>query len=104
MCYNEYTEAQGLVEVDLSAISDLFGSSQFMSCPRAVLFFERLYPASSPPISVSLDSISLPIDSYQQVTNLPAVTGLESRRAGTPTQAAWLQADRFALSLCPWKT
>ena len=42
MCYNElmcYTEAQGLVEVDSSAILDLFGSNQFMFYPRAMSFF-----------------------------------------------------------------
>ena len=36
MCY---TEVQGLVEIGLSAILDLFGSNQFMSCPQAVSFF-----------------------------------------------------------------
>ena len=39
MCYNEYTETQGLVEVDLSAILDLFGSNQFMLYPWAMSFF-----------------------------------------------------------------
>ena len=34
-----YTEAQGLVEADLSAILNLFGSNQFMSCPQAMSFF-----------------------------------------------------------------
>ena len=49
------TEAQGLVEkVDLSVILDPFGSNQFMSCPRAVSFFQRLCPASFPPVSVVL--------------------------------------------------
>ena len=32
-----YTEAQGLVEVDSSAILDLLGSNQFILCPWAVL-------------------------------------------------------------------
>ena len=32
-------EAQGLVEVNLSAILDLFGFSQFVSCPQAMSFF-----------------------------------------------------------------
>ena len=31
--------AQGLVEVDSSAVLDLFGSNEFMSCPRAMSFF-----------------------------------------------------------------
>ena len=35
----EHTEAQGLVEVDLSAVLDLFGSNQFLSYPWAVSFF-----------------------------------------------------------------
>ena len=30
MCFSE---VQGLVDVDLSTILDLFGSNQFMSCP-----------------------------------------------------------------------
>ena len=34
-----YTEAQGLVKADLSAILNLFGSNQFMSCLRATSFF-----------------------------------------------------------------
>ena len=53
MCYNElYTEAQGLVEVDLSAILDPFGTNQFMSCPQAMSFFQRLCPAPFPPVSI----------------------------------------------------
>ena len=32
-----YDEVQGLLEVNLSAISDLFGSDQFMPYPQAVL-------------------------------------------------------------------
>ena len=39
------------MEVDLSAILDPFGSDQFMSCPRAVSFFQRLCPAPFPPVS-----------------------------------------------------
>ena len=40
MCYNEqFTKAQGLVEVDLSAILDLLCSNQFISCPWAMSFF-----------------------------------------------------------------
>ena len=47
-----YTEAQGLVEVDLSAILDPFGSNQFMSCPRAMSFFHMLCPAPFPPVTI----------------------------------------------------
>ena len=36
---------------DLSAILDLFSSNQFMSCPRAMSFFQRLYPALFSPVS-----------------------------------------------------
>ena len=50
-----YTEAQGLVQVDLSAILDTFGSNQFMSCPRAISFFQRLCPAPIPPVLPVLD-------------------------------------------------
>ena len=35
----EHTEAQGLLEVDLSATLDLFGSSQFILCPCIMSFF-----------------------------------------------------------------
>ena len=38
-------------KVDLSAILDPFGSKQFMSCPWAMLFFQRLCPAPFPPVS-----------------------------------------------------
>ena len=31
-------ESQGLVEVDLSAILNLFGAKQFISCPWAMAF------------------------------------------------------------------
>ena len=34
-----YTEDQSLLEVNLSAILDLFGSNQFMSCPQVLSFF-----------------------------------------------------------------
>ena len=34
-----YTEDQGLIEVDLSAILDLFYSNQFMSFPQAMSSF-----------------------------------------------------------------
>ena len=47
-----YAEVQDLVEVDSSAILDLFGSNQFLSCPQAMSFFSRLCPAPLPPISL----------------------------------------------------
>ena len=34
-----YNEAQGLLEVESSAVSDLVGSNQFLSCPMAMSFF-----------------------------------------------------------------
>ena len=37
MLHQVYTEAQGLVEVDSSAIFDLLGSNQFILCPQAIL-------------------------------------------------------------------
>ena len=37
----------------LSAILDLFGSNQFMSCPQGLSFFWRLCPALFPPVRVS---------------------------------------------------
>ena len=43
-----YPEAQGLVEVGLSAILDPFGFNQFMPCPWAMSFFQRLCPGPSP--------------------------------------------------------
>ena len=40
MYYSEcITEAQGLLEVKSSAILDLAGSNQFLSCPQAMPFF-----------------------------------------------------------------
>ena len=51
MLQRVYTEAQGLVEDDLSVILDTFGSNQFMSCPQAMSFFQRLCPAPFPPVS-----------------------------------------------------
>ena len=49
-----YTEAQGLVEVNLSTILDLFGSNQFTSWPWAMSFFYTLCPAAFPPVSMVL--------------------------------------------------
>ena len=39
VCYKEHTLRLGLVEVDSSAILDLFGSNQFTLCPQAIPFF-----------------------------------------------------------------
>ena len=38
-----YSEAQGLMEVESSAILDLFSSNQFMPCPWAMSFFFFFY-------------------------------------------------------------
>ena len=46
-----YTEVQGLVEVNLLAILDPFGSNQFMSCPWAMSLFQRLCPVPFSPVS-----------------------------------------------------
>ena len=54
-CCVTMSEAQGLVEVDLSAILEAFGSNQFMSCPRAMSFFQGLCPAPFPPVSIIPD-------------------------------------------------
>ena len=43
--YIEDQEAQSLVEIDLSAILDPFGSNQFMSCPQVLLFSCALSPS-----------------------------------------------------------
>ena len=45
------TEDQGLVEVDVSSILDPFNSNQFMLCPLAMSFNEKLYLAPFPPVS-----------------------------------------------------
>ena len=55
-----YTEDQGLVEVDASAILDLSGSNKFMLCPPAMsglchfFFFWSFCSAPFPPVSFSL--------------------------------------------------
>ena len=49
-CWWPYPEAQGLVEVNWPTILDLFGSSQFRLCPRAMFFFQRVCPALFPPV------------------------------------------------------
>ena len=42
------------MEVDLSAILDPFVSHQFVLCPQAMSFFQRLCPAPFPPVSERL--------------------------------------------------
>ena len=49
---NNNSEDQGLVEVDLSAILGPFESNQFILCPLAESFFQRLCPALLLPVSV----------------------------------------------------
>ena len=46
------TEDQGLVKVDLSAILDPFDFNQFMLCPWAMSFFQKLCPDPFPPVTV----------------------------------------------------
>ena len=46
-------EDQSLVEAHLSAILDLFDFNQFMLCPWAMSFFQKLCPAPFPPVSCS---------------------------------------------------
>ena len=49
MSFSLLIEDQGLVKVGLSAILDPFDSNQFMLCPRAMSFFEKLCPDPFPP-------------------------------------------------------
>ena len=49
-----YTEDQGPVEVNSSAILGPFDSNQFMLCPWTVSFFQSLCPAPFPSVSLSL--------------------------------------------------
>ena len=49
---NNNSEDQGLVEVDLSAILGPFESNQFILCPLAESFFQRLCPAPFLPVSL----------------------------------------------------
>ena len=46
-----WIEDQGLVEVNLSAILDPFDPNQFMLCPWATSFFQKLRPAPFPPVT-----------------------------------------------------
>ena len=46
-------EKQGLVEFDLSVILDPFDFNQFMLCPWATSFSQKLRPAPFPPVSCS---------------------------------------------------
>ena len=62
-----YTEDQGLIEVDLSAISAPFDSNQVMLGPWAKLFFERMYgPTPFPLVSKALSPFPhiLPFSSF----------------------------------------
>ena len=45
-------EDQGLVEVDLSAILDPCNSNWYVLCPGAMQFFQKLFPAHFPPVSL----------------------------------------------------
>ena len=45
-------EAQGLIKVNLSDILDQFVSNQFMLCPWAMSFFQKLCPDPFPPVTV----------------------------------------------------
>ena len=47
-------EDQGLVEFGLSAILNPFDFNQFMICPWAMSFFQKLHPASFHSVSFSL--------------------------------------------------
>ena len=55
MSFSLLTEDQGLVKVGLSAILDPFDSNQFMLCPRAMSFFQKLCPDPFPPVSKMKD-------------------------------------------------
>ena len=62
-----YTEDQGLIEVDLSAISAPFDSNQVMLGPWAKLFFQRMYgPTPFPLVSKALSPFPhiLPFSSF----------------------------------------
>ena len=51
MSFSLLIESEGLVKVDLSAILDPFDSNGFMVCPWAISFFQKLCPATFPPVS-----------------------------------------------------
>ena len=50
--FNLLIEDGGLIKVDLSAILDPFNSNQFMLCPWAMLFFQKLCLAPFPPVTI----------------------------------------------------
>ena len=52
MCYDELYRGSRFSDVDLSAILDVFGPNEFMSCPQAMSFFHRLCPAPFSPVSL----------------------------------------------------
>ena len=52
MCYDELYRGSRFSDVDLSAILDVFGPNEFMSCPQALSFFHRLCPAPFSPVSL----------------------------------------------------
>ena len=64
-----YTEAHGLVEVDLSTILDLSDSNQFMSRPRATSFFYNM-PCPLPSCFKSSQRGIHPIPSISHVSIL----------------------------------
>ena len=49
MSFSLQIENKGLVEIDLSVILDPFDFNQFMLCPCAISFFQKLCPAPFPP-------------------------------------------------------
>ena len=55
MLFSFLIEDQGLVEVGLPAIVDPFDSNQFMLCPWAMSFFQKLCPDPFPPVSERKD-------------------------------------------------
>ena len=52
--FNLLIEDGGLIKVDLSAILDPFNSNQFMLCPWAMSFFQKLCSAPFPPVTLPL--------------------------------------------------
>ena len=73
-----YTEAYGLVEVDLSPILVLFGSNHFISCPWAVSFFLSLCPVPFSPVSMWVSNNLLIIKIW--ITALPLQSDCEKQK------------------------
>ena len=73
--------AQGLVKVNLAAALESFGSHHFMLWPRAMSFFQRLYPVPSPPVSMG---VTLPLAKKCQ-TSPENHQDLGDRHRGDPT-------------------